>query len=77
MKDVQTVYHTATLHKPHVVTHQMHEFVETNINGTLTLLEEAVATGVSAFVYTSTTSTFGDASRPNAESPAAWITEDV
>ena len=33
MKDMQTVYHTATLHKPHVVTHQMHEFVETNING--------------------------------------------
>jgi UDP-glucose 4-epimerase len=38
---VQAVFHAATLHKPHVATHTAHDFVETNITGTLNLLEEA------------------------------------
>lgn len=41
------------------------------------LLEEAVASGVGRFVFTSTTSTFGHALRPAAGVPAAWITEDT
>src|SRR5207253_244718 len=45
--------------------------------GTLNLLEEGVAAGVSRFVYTSTTSTFGRALTPPTGAPAAWITEDV
>jgi nucleoside-diphosphate-sugar epimerase len=53
------------------------EFVDTNITGTLNLLEEAVAAGVSRFVFTSTTSTFGRALTPEEGAPAAWITEDV
>jgi nucleoside-diphosphate-sugar epimerase len=51
--------------------------VETNIAGTLILLEEAVAANVSSFIFTSTTSVFGKALTPAAESPAAWVTEDV
>jgi nucleoside-diphosphate-sugar epimerase len=51
--------------------------VDTNITGTLNLLEEAVAVGVSRFVFTSTTSTFGRALTPGPDAPAAWITEDV
>ena len=77
MTDVRTVYHAATLHKPHVVTHSMQAFVETNIQGTLVLLEEAAAAGVASFVFTSTTSVFGDALRPPPAAPAAWVTEDV
>lgn len=77
LRGVAVVYHTATLHKPHVVTHRLGEFVETNIQGTLTLLEEAVTAGVGAFVYTSTTSVFGDALRPTEDQPAAWVTEDL
>ena len=38
---VDAVLHTATLHKPHVLTHSRQRFVDTNITGTLTLLEEA------------------------------------
>ena len=34
----QTVFHTATLHKPHVETHSRQEFTDTNITGTLGLL---------------------------------------
>jgi len=77
MKDVNTVLHTATLHKPHVITHSRQSFVDTNITGTLNLLEEAVLAGVRSFVFTSTTSAFGSALTPPDGSPAAWVTEDV
>jgi nucleoside-diphosphate-sugar epimerase len=71
------VLHAATLHKPHVGSHGRGEFVETNVTGTLNLLEEAVAAGVSRFVFTSTTSAFGRALTPPPGAPAVWITEDV
>jgi nucleoside-diphosphate-sugar epimerase len=77
MAGVRRVLHAATLHKPHVATHARQQFVDTNISGTLNLLEEAVAAGVESFVYTSTTSVFGDALVPPVGAPAAWITEDV
>jgi UDP-glucose 4-epimerase len=77
MQGVDAVLHAATLHKPHVATHSRQAFVDTNITGTLHLLEEAVAIGVRAFVFTSTTSTFGRALTPGPGQPAAWITEDV
>lgn len=77
MRGIDAVLHTATLHKPHVATHTYQNFVDTNISGTLILLEEALAAGVGAFVFTSTTSTFGDALTPPEGSPAAWITEEV
>lgn len=74
---VKTVFHVATLHKPHVGTHSLQQFVDTNITGTLNLLQEAVAAGVESFIFTSTTSVFGDALVPPAGEPAAWITEAV
>src|SRR2546421_4553500 len=77
MKDVNVVLHTATLHKPHVATHSQQDFVDTNVSGTLNLLEESVAAGVGSFVFTSTTSAFGAALTPPAGAPAAWITEEV
>ena len=77
MKGVDAVLHTATLHKPHVVTHARQSFVDTNITGTLSLLEEAVVSGVGSFIFTSTTSAFGGALTPPPGSPAAWITEEV
>src|SRR6185503_10394249 len=43
MRGTRAVIHAATLHKPHVATHSMQDFVDTNITGTLVLLEEAVA----------------------------------
>ena len=71
------VVHAATLHKPHVGSHSRQEFVDTNVTGTVVLLEEAVAAGVSRVVFTSTTSAFGRALTPPPGAPAAWITEDV
>jgi len=77
MKGVDAVLHAATLHKPHVASHSRQAFVDTNITGTLNLLEEAIANQIRSFVFTSTTSTFGDALTPPHGAPAAWITEDV
>jgi nucleoside-diphosphate-sugar epimerase len=77
MAGVTHVLHTATLHKPHVGSHSRAAFVDTNITGTLTVLEEAAAAGVRAVVFTSSTSAFGHALTPPAGNPAAWITEDV
>ncbi len=74
---VKTVFHAATLHKPHVATHSQQQFIDTNITGTLNLLQEAVAAGVEQFIFTSTTSVFGDALVPPAGAPATWITEEV
>jgi UDP-glucose 4-epimerase len=74
---VDAIIHTATLHKPHVGSHGRGAFVDTNITGTLNLLEEAVAAGAGRFLFTSTTSAFGRALTPGAGAPAAWITEHV
>ena len=77
MEGVDAVLHTATLHKPHVGSHGRGDFVDTNVTGTVHLLEEAVAAGAGRFVFTSTTSAFGRALAPPPDAPAAWITEDV
>ena len=55
---IQGIVHAGALHKPHVATHDATRFIETNIQGTLNLLQEATAPGspVDRFVFTSTTS---------------------
>ena len=77
MNDIDAVIHTATLHKPHVAVKSYQNFIDTNISGTLNLLEEAIRRKIKAFIYTSTTSTFGDALTPAENEPAIWITEET
>ncbi len=77
LRNAEAVLHTATLHKPHVASHSRQAFIDTNVTGTLTLLEESIAAGVGRFVFTSTTSAFGRALTPAGGEPATWITEDV
>ena len=77
VRGARAVLHAATLHKPHVATHGREAFVETNVRGTLVLLEEAARAGVESFVLTSTTSAFGDALKAPPGEPAAWIDETV
>jgi UDP-glucose 4-epimerase len=77
LSGARAVLHVATLHKPHVATHGREDFVETNVLGTLIVLEEACRAGVESFVMTSTTSAFGDALKPPPGAPAAWIDEGV
>ncbi|ODA80472.1 hypothetical protein RJ55_03430 [Drechmeria coniospora] len=76
---VKHILHAATLHKPHVGTHAKSDFVDTNVTGTLVLLEEAARLGdaVESFVFFSTTSAFGRALSPEPGRPAVWIDESV
>lgn len=74
---VTGILHAATLHKPHIGSHARQAFVDTNITGTLVLLEEAVRAAAGSFVFTSSTSAFGRALTPAPGEPAAWVTEDV
>ena len=74
---VDAVIHTATLHKPHIESHDRRSFVDTNVAGTLVVLEEAATAGVTSVVFTSTTSTFGRALAPPPGAAATWITEEV
>lgn len=77
LNGADAVLHTATLHKPHVGTHDRQHFVEINVSGTLTLLDASADANVGAFVFTSTTSAFGRALTPPSGAPAAWVTEEV
>ncbi len=77
MRGVTAVVHAATLHKPHVATHSWQEFIDTNVTGTLHLLETAVASGVECFIYLSTTSVFGSALANERSAAATWVTEDL
>ena len=77
MAGVDVVVHTATLHKPQLAFLPRRAFVDTNVSGTLTLLEAAADADVRAFVMSSSTTVFGDALIPAAVEPAAWIDESV
>jgi len=80
---VEAIVHSGALHKPNIATHPATEFIETNVQGTLNLLEEAVAPGstVGRFVMTSTTSLMISkevrAGRDGGADAAAWMTEEV
>jgi UDP-glucose 4-epimerase len=74
-KGVSTIIHTASLHAPHISTHSRESFIDTNIKGTLYLLEAAKLNGVKKLIYTSSTSLYGESmNNPN---QAVWITEEV
>jgi UDP-glucose 4-epimerase len=73
--DKDAIIHTASLHAPHVPLRSKQEFIETNVAGTLHLLEAAVAAHVRRFVYTSTTSLYGYALVPTDR--AVWVTEEL
>ncbi len=78
---ITAVVHSAALHKPDIASRSASEFVAVNVQGTLNLLEAAVAAAVDRFVFTSTTSlmiTSGiRAGRAGGAERAAWITEDM
>ena len=75
------IVHAAALHKPNIEQRTKSEFVAVNVQGTLNLLEEAVAQGVERFVFTSTTSLMISreirAGRTGGAQRATWITEEM
>lgn len=80
---IEAIVHAAARHKPHIETHDNSEFVAVNVQGTLNLLEEAVADGskVDRFVFTSTTSLMISQQirdgRAGGATEAVWIDETM
>jgi len=74
-KGVDAILHTASLLPPHLRDSSRSAFVDIIVHGTLNLLESALEYAVRQFIYTSTTSLYGDAMVPRDR--AVWVTEDL
>ncbi|MDX8468020.1 NAD(P)-dependent oxidoreductase [Mesorhizobium sp. VK23B] len=78
---IEAIIHSGALHKPNIEHHENSDFVATNVQGTLNLLDAAVASGVSRFILTSTTSLMiSQAIRAGFQGGArraAWLTEGM
>ena len=70
------VIHAGALHKPDIVREAPQAFVDTNVTGTLNLLQSAIESGCSRFVFTSTTSLMiSHAVREETAGKATWLDE--
>ena len=74
-KGGDAILHTASLLPPHLRDSARSAFVDIIVHGTLNLLESAVAHAVRQFIYTSTTSLYGEAMVPRGT--AVWVTEEL
>ncbi len=73
---IEAVIHAGALHKPDIARLPAQAFIETNVTGTLNLLEAARAAGHDRFVLTSTTSLMiSQAIRQEMGSAATWLDE--
>jgi nucleoside-diphosphate-sugar epimerase len=75
-RGVEAIIHAAALHKPDIARLPAGAFVDTNVSGTLNLLEAATRAKVDRFVYTSTTSLMiSQQVRDESHEAAAWLDE--
>lgn len=75
-KGFDAIIHTAAIHGKHYeLKYPREEFIKTNINGTYNLLNACVLNGIKKFLYTSTTSIYGNA-MVNADQ-AVWVDETL
>ncbi len=72
---VETIFHTAALHAPHVGLASDNDFYDINITATENICKAALECGVSQIVFTSTTALYGYANHE--EGKAAWINEQT
>ncbi len=76
VRGCDAVIHTASLHVPDLAARSPAEFRAVNVDATRRLLEACGEAGIARFVYTSTTSLYGDAMLPEAGA-AVWVTEEL
>lgn len=75
---IEAVIHAGALHKPDIVRNPSQAFVDTNVTGTLNLLEAAVEAGHARFLFTSTTSLMVRAEvRAGAGNGGAWWMDEA
>ncbi len=75
-RGMDAVVHTASLHVPDLAARPEQDFRDVNVAATRRLLQACGEASVRRFVYTSTTSLYGDAMVPDAGA-AVWVTEDL
>lgn len=76
--DFGAVIHAAALHKPDIARFPQQAFVDTNVSGTLNLLENAISRPGTRFVLTSTTSLMiSRAIRDERSDRAFWLDEET
>ncbi|MGP1352247.1 MAG: NAD-dependent epimerase/dehydratase family protein [Parasphingopyxis sp.] len=77
---IEAVVHGGALHKPDIARYPAQAFVDTNVTGTLNLLEAAAAAAHDRFIFTSTTSLMirADvrAGKDGGATEAWWLDED-
>ncbi len=74
-ENVQTVFHTAALHAPHVEYKSEKEFYRVNVEATENICKAALAMGVSQIIFTSTTALYGYANQ--GKEKAVWVNEQT
>ncbi len=74
--DADAVVHTAALHMPDLPARKAEDFRCINVDATRQLLQLCGEAGIRRFVYTSTTSLYGEAMVPD-DGAAVWVTEDL
>lgn len=74
-EDVDTVFHSAALHAPHVGVNSEKDFYDINVHATEKVCRAALASGVSQIIFTSTTALYGYANQGTEK--ASWINEQV
>lgn len=75
VKGMDAVIHCAALLTPHLEVCSDKDFWEVNVVGTKNLLEACLQHGVKRFIFTSTTSIYGDAMVDHRK--AVWVTEEL
>ncbi|QSR16660.1 NAD(P)-dependent oxidoreductase [Novosphingobium sp. KA1] len=75
---IEAVIHAGALHKPDIVRFPRQAFIDTNVTGTLNLLEAAALAGHARFLFTSTTSLMVRADvRAGAGDKGAWWMDEA
>ncbi len=74
-KDVGAIIHAAALHAPHVSICSDEKFWSVNVRGTENLLDACLKYKIKRFVFTSSTSIYGDALVSSSQ--AVWVTENL
>jgi len=76
VRKVDNIIHTAAVHGRHMDLNLPRiEFTETNILGTLNLLDASIKYGIKSFIYTSTTSVYGKSMENDLT--AVWVDEEL
>jgi nucleoside-diphosphate-sugar epimerase len=75
---IEAIIHSGGLHKPDIARFSRQAFIDTNVTGTLNLLEAAVEAGHPRFVFTSTTSLMvREDVRAGASPAGAWWMDEA